>query len=258
MFTTFNHRTDLSEGLSDISTSFSTERPPPYSCISPSREPRFIVGPFEPISSPQPSPGFPPPEDLSFRIEVTDIREKDLLRPPTPGLPWFKSSQDTSYEGSERETTGSEGPRLPGIFRFLLRLVIFLESAAVLSLTTHSVSIFTRTQTIRFGGIEPAWPDQIELFPARFRQAVACTSLSISLLVLVHLLWRRFTTPPLFDNYYAIVCSGLMMGLWFAAAIVSRQHPGHEKGTIASWACPRAGTRPIRVVDYNLICAEQV
>ena len=234
------------------------------SAQSPSREPRFIVGSFETRAYDQPSDGEESrrtPNTPSFHIEVTHIRERDLLSPPLPGRRWSESSVTTDC-ASKKPWKGngarSDGPRWPGIIRSLLRLVIILESAAVLGLVTHSTSIYLDTRTVLFSDGRPAWSTEVNLFPARFLQVVASLSLATCLLTVTHQLWRRVTTVTPVGDQMALVSSGLMAGLWVASVAITRQHDHRNDAKLAGWACYRAG-RPInQIVNYNLICAEQV
>lgn len=245
------------------SFSFRLESSSPQSTTSPSREPRFIVGPFESRRHDEPSYGEGirhSPSESSFRIELTHIREKDLLSPPLPNRRWSESSDATSCEFTEEvqeHDTRSSVPKWPSILRILFRSLILLESIAVLVIATHSVSIYTDSQP-RSTDVNPPRPDQVNLFPTSFLQVVAGVSLVSSILTWLHALRRRYTGTTVISDPLAMAVSGLMTGLWVAATAISTQYESPDEPGLTWWACHRAG-RPLREdVNYNLVCAEQV
>lgn len=246
------------------SFSFRPELSSPQSTTSPTREPRFIVGPFESRTFEEPSHGEEPrhtPSESSFRIELTHIREKDLLSPPLPGRRWSISSDATSCDFGEvgQKDDVRFGPSTwPGILRFIFRFLILVESIAVLVIATHSVSIYTNSQSIRSTGADPAWPAEVNLFPTSFLQVVAGVSLVASLLTWLHDLRRRYNGTTTIADPLSMVSSGLMTGLWIATTAISRQPELPDEPSLAWWACHRTGNPLNESVNYNLVCAEQV
>ena len=246
------------------SFSFRPESSSPQSTVSPSREPRFIVGPFESRVDDEPFHGQEPrltPSESSFRIELTHIREKDLLSPPLPGRRWSISSDATSCDFREvvqKNDVQFTAPRWPSILRFIFRFLILLESIAVLVIATHSVSIYTGSQPIRSTGVDPTSPAEINLFPTSFLQVVAGISLVSSLLTWLHALRSRYTGISSVGDHLAMVSSGLMTGLWVATAAIFRQHESSDEPSLAWLACHQTGSQLKESTDYRLICAEQV
>jgi len=266
MFTVANGRTGRETPCFGPRPSFTFRPAPnsPQSTTSPSREPRFVVGPFESRTYDEPSHGQESrhtPSESSFRIELTHIREKDLLSPPLPNRRWSESSDATSCEFREvvqEPDARSHVPKWPGILRFIFRFLILLESIAVLVIATHSVAIYTDSPSIRFTGVDPARPAEVNLFPTSFLQVVAGVSLVSSILTWLHALRRRYTGTTTVGDPLAMVLSGLMTGLWVAATAVSKQYDSADEPGLAWWACHRMD-RPLREnVNYNLVCAEQV
>ena len=266
MFTIANGRTGRETPCFGPRPSFSFRRESqsPQSTTSPLREPRFIVGPFESRADDEPSHGEESrrtPSESTFRIELTHIREKDLLSPPILGRRWSESSDATSCEVREvvqQNDVRLRGLRWPGILRFVFRSLTLLQSIAVLVLAAHSESIYMRTQSIRVAGSDPAWPAEVKLFSARFVQVVAGISLVSSLFTWLHALRRRYAGTTTVGDQFVMASSGLMMGLWVAATAISRQHEGPDEPSLAWWACHRTGNPPNGRVAYNLVCAELV
>lgn len=265
MFKIANGRTGRETPCFGPRPSFSSrpESNSPQSTTSPSREPRFIVGSFERRTDDEPYHGQESkhnPSESSFRIELTDIREKDLLSPPLPNRRWSESSDATSCEFREvvQEYDARSGvPAWPGILRFIFRVLILLESIAVLVIATHSVSIYTNILSMSFAGV-PARPAPANLFPTSFLQVVAGVSLVSSILTWFHAWRRRYTGATTVDDPLAMVLSGLTMGLWVAALAVSWQHESPDEPGLAWWTCHGTSRPPREIANYQLVCAEQV
>lgn len=243
---------------------FGPESNSPQSTTSPSREPRFIVGAFERKTDDEPSYGQESrhtPFESGFRIELTHIREKDLLSPPLLNRRWSDSSEAPICEFREvvQEYDARSGvPEWPGILRFVFRFLILLESIAVLATATHSVSIYTRFLWLHFPESNPARPPEVNLFPTSFFQVVAGVSLVSSAITWSLALRRRYTGTTTVGDPLVMALSGLMAGLWVAAMAISRQYESPDEPGLAWYACHHT-VRPQReIANHRLVCAEQV
>lgn len=231
---------------------------------SPSQEPKFIVGDFETTAYNNPSYGTESGHtsyNPSFRIEVTHIQEKDLLEPPTRGQAWSRSPSPAGYGFNRRLEQNNipfDGSRWMGILRFTLRLLILVASAAIIGLLTHSMSVYFCTQTINFSGVEAAWPTQVNLFPSHFLLVVGVISLASSFVTLVQSFWHRVAVPIPLGDKFAIVLSGILIGLWIASAFVFEGYKKPDKASLVWWACYREGGPADQLVGYDLVCAEHV
>ncbi|KAI9873402.1 MAG: hypothetical protein M1830_000435 [Pleopsidium flavum] len=228
---------------------------------SPSQEPRFVVGDFQSTysnSSYGTESGYTPYES-SFRIEVTHVQGKDLLDPPVRGQGWPRSPSPAGYgfnRPPERTDMPFDGSRGMGTLRFTLRLLILVASAVTIGLLTHSMSIYFRTKTINVSGVEPAWPNQVSLFPTYFLLSVAAVSLASSFVTLVQSFWHRTAVPISLGDKFTIILSGILIGSWIASAFIFEGYKKPDSASLVWWACYRKGGPADQLVGYDLVCAK--
>ena len=155
----------------------------------------------------------------------------------------------------------SAPPRLPLWLRLLtasLHVFVVLLTATVIGLLVHTVSTYSRTRGIKFGGAHYSWPADLDLGPVVFFFVVASVSLLASLVGTLLTLLRLKRSPFCSLEIASVTVSLALLLLWITGDIIEGQSERTPKRSLLSWACRRERSPTNVLVRYGSICEQQV
>lgn len=229
---------------------------------APCHRPKFSVAEFETDGYANPSYVHEPEYnryDANHSVEMTRVVEKDMLDVPS-AMGRSRSPSPASFDFRRHAIPEPivAPPKWPGVARFILRLMILIASPVIVGLLAHSLAIYHQTHNINFSGTEESWPKTLTLFPINLLIAVASISFVASLVALFQSFRSKFSSPITLGDYISIGSSILLIALWIATIVISKQHENSDKADLAWWACRKKSSPDNHMVGYNVICQEQV
>lgn len=149
-------------------------------------------------------------------------------------------------------------PLWPRILTASLHILVVLSTAAIIGLLAHTLTGYSGSRGIKFGGNNISWPSDLDLHPAVFLLVIASISMLNSLV------WTGFTLfrlkRPSFSpaEVASIMLSLGLLILWLAADFLETRSEHTPKKSLLSWACRRESSPTNVLVRYGSICEEQV
>ena len=188
---------------------------------------------------------------------------QELLSPVLPSDTKQASTGPTDHSENELDSIGqlnspSSFPKWPRILVVAFNTFILLGSVFIIGVLAHSLSTYSGTRGIHFGGSSISWPTELNLRPACMVLAASAMSVSPSLASIVIGLRRpRSLCYSNMEKILALIDSVLLV-MWITSDILKGVSERTPKRDLLSWACRRRGSPTNKLVNYTLVCDEQV
>ncbi|KAL8774491.1 MAG: hypothetical protein Q9209_000864 [Squamulea sp. 1 TL-2023] len=155
-------------------------------------------------------------------------------------------------------STQAPFPRWPRILGAILNIFVFSASISIIGILAHSLSNYSGSRGIRFGGTAASWPKDLNLHPAYFLLAVSAISIAPSLLSTV-IGFRRLKAQSYSTiEKFLVVASGVLLIMWIVGDIMQGVSEKTPKRDILRWACRRRNSLTNVLVSYTSVCDEQL
>ncbi|KAL8782452.1 MAG: hypothetical protein Q9213_005382 [Squamulea squamosa] len=149
-------------------------------------------------------------------------------------------------------------PRWPRILGAILNIFIFTASISIIGILTHSLSNYSGSRGIHFGGTAASWPKDLNLHPAYFLLAASAMSIAPSLLSTVFGFRRSKAQSYSTIEKILVVISGVLFVMWTVGDIQQGVSEKTPKKDILRWACRRRNSPTNILVSYTSVCDEQL
>lgn len=158
-------------------------------------------------------------------------------------------------------TPCSAPPRLPlwpKVLTATLQFFVGFSTIAIIGLLAHTLSGYSETRGIKFGGANHSWPADLDLHPAVLFLVIASVSLLASMAGALLALLRVKSSSFSSAEIASVIVSLVLLVLWIAVNFVEGQSERKPKRSLLCWACRRERSPTNVLVRYGSICAEQV
>ncbi|KAL8912508.1 MAG: hypothetical protein Q9171_002521 [Xanthocarpia ochracea] len=149
-------------------------------------------------------------------------------------------------------------PRWPRILGATLNIFVLLASVSIIGVLAHSLSNYSGSRGIHFGGTTASWPSDLNLHPAYFLLAVSAISIAPCLLSTV--VGLRRSKAQLLSTMEKIltITSGVLLVMWMVGDILQGVSEKTPKRDLLSWACRRRDSPTNILISYTSVCDEQI
>ncbi|KAL8650728.1 MAG: hypothetical protein Q9226_005022 [Calogaya cf. arnoldii] len=149
-------------------------------------------------------------------------------------------------------------PRWPRILGAALNVFVLSASVSIISILAHSLSNYSGSRDIHFGGTAISWPKDLNLHPAYFVIAVSALSIVPSLLSTIVGLRRMKAQSHSTIEKTLAVTSGVLLVMWMVSNIIQGVSEKTPKRDLLKWACRRRDSPTNVLVSYTSVCDEQL
>ena len=149
-------------------------------------------------------------------------------------------------------------PRWPRVLSASTHVLVVLLSTVIIGLGAHTLTGYSATRGIHFGGVNNSWPTGLNVHPIYISLTISAMGLIVSIPSAI-LTLRRLKLPT-FSNLEvtSTMISLVMLLLWLASDFLQHQSELTPKKDLRSWACRRTDSPTNALVRYQTICQEQV
>ncbi|KAL8749800.1 MAG: hypothetical protein Q9199_007469 [Rusavskia elegans] len=157
-----------------------------------------------------------------------------------------------------RTTSQIPFPRWPRILGATLNIFIFSASVSIIGILAHSLSNYSGSRGIHFGGTAISWPKDLNLHPAYFVIAASAMSIVPSLLsIIVELRRLKAQLHSRMEKTLAVI-SGALFVVWMVSDVIQGMSEKTPKRDLLKWACRRRDSPTNVLVSYTSVCDEQL
>ncbi|KAL8844195.1 MAG: hypothetical protein Q9205_002269 [Flavoplaca limonia] len=149
-------------------------------------------------------------------------------------------------------------PRWPRILTAALNIFTLLASISIIAIFAHSLSNYSGSRGIHFGGTSISWPRDLNLRPAYLVIAVSALTIFPSLLSAIVELRRLKAQSYSTGEKILAVISGVLLVMWIASVVLQGVSETTPKRDILKWACRRRDSPTNVLVSYTSVCDEQL
>ncbi|KAL8687780.1 MAG: hypothetical protein Q9224_005051, partial [Gallowayella concinna] len=149
-------------------------------------------------------------------------------------------------------------PRWPRILGAALNIFVLLASVSIIAVLVHSLSNYSGSRGIHFGGTASSWPKDLDLRPAYLVLSVSALSIMPGLLSTV--IGLRRSKAPSYSRMEKILVfiGGALLVMWIASVSLQGVSEQTPKRDLLRWACRRRDSPTNILVSYTSVCDEQV
>ncbi|KAL8733565.1 MAG: hypothetical protein Q9166_001973 [cf. Caloplaca sp. 2 TL-2023] len=149
-------------------------------------------------------------------------------------------------------------PKWPRILGAVLNIFILIASISIIGVLVHSLSNYSGSRGIRFGGTASSWPKDLNLNPAYLILSLSTVSIAPSLLSII--LGFRRSKAPIHSTVekVLVLISGALFVVWIAGDVLQGLSEKTPKRDLLRWACRRRDSPTNVLVSYTSVCDEQV
>ncbi|KAL8804806.1 MAG: hypothetical protein Q9200_005670 [Gallowayella weberi] len=149
-------------------------------------------------------------------------------------------------------------PRWPRILGAVLNIFVLLASISIIAVLAHSLSNYSGSRGIHFGGTASSWPKDLDLRPAYLVLSVSTISIVPSLLFTI--IGLRRSKAPSYSRMEKILVliGGILLVMWLASDVLQGVSEQTPKRDLLRWACRRRSSPTNVLVSYTSVCDEQL
>ncbi|KAL8992442.1 MAG: hypothetical protein Q9169_007104, partial [Polycauliona sp. 2 TL-2023] len=148
-------------------------------------------------------------------------------------------------------------PKWPRILGASLNIFVLSASVSIIAILAHSLSNYSGSRGIHFGGTSISWPRDLNLHPAYFVIAASAMSIVPSLVsTIVGLRRRKAQSYSIVEKILAVL-SGVLFIMWMTSVVLQAVSEKTPKKDILKWACRRRDSPTNVLVSYTSVCDEQ-
>lgn len=166
--------------------------------------------------------------------------------------------RDSEADPLSRTTSQVPFPRWPRTLGATLNTFIFLAAVSIIGILAHSLSSYSGSRGIHFGGTAISWPKDLKLHPAYFVIAASAMSIVPSLWsTVVGCRQLKAQSHSTMEKALAVI-SGVLLVVWIVSDVLQGESEKTPKRDLLKWACRRRDSPTNVLVRYTSVCDEQV